>query len=133
MPYWRLFYHVVWGTKDRLPLIETAFEADLYRVIAAKTQDLDGIVHALGGTEDHLHLAVSVPPKVALAEFIGEIKCSSSHFINHVIQPDFQFNWQRAYGVLSFGEKNLTTIVKYIHNQKQHHAEGSIFEAMENF
>jgi hypothetical protein len=48
-----------------------------------------------------------------------------------VIQPGFQFKWQREYGVLSFGEKNLPSIVKYIHNQKQHHKGGSTLKAME--
>ena len=44
MPYWRLYYHFVWGTKERLPLIEAKFEAELYRVIAAKAQELGGVV-----------------------------------------------------------------------------------------
>jgi hypothetical protein len=38
MPYWKLFNHFVWGTKNRLPLIDSAFEPDLYRVIAAKAK-----------------------------------------------------------------------------------------------
>ncbi len=113
-------------------MIESDFEADLYRVISAKAQDFGSIVHAIGGTQDHIHLAVSVPPKVSLAEFIGAVKGNSSHFVNHVVQPGFQFNWQREYGVFSFGEKNLPLIVKYIHNQKQHHADGSIIEAMKH-
>ena len=131
MPYWKLYYHFVWGTKQRLPLIESDFEADLYGVIAAKVKDFDGIVHALGGTQDHVHLAVTIPPKIALAEFIGVIKGNSSHFVNHFVHPGFQFKWQREYGVLSFGEKNLPAIVKYIHNQKQHHKDGNIIDAME--
>jgi len=131
MPYWKLYYHFIWGTKNRLPLIDTAFESELYRVIAAKAKDLGGFVHAIGGTEEHLHLAVSVPPKIAPAKFIGDVKGNSSHYVNHIIKPDFEFYWQDEYGVLSFGEKNLSAIVKYIHNQKQHHAEGILISAME--
>ena len=131
MPYWKLYYHFIWGTKNRLPLIDSAFEAELYRAIAAKVQALDGFVHAIGGIEEHVHLAVSVPPKVAPAKFIGDVKGNSSHYVNHVIKPDFEFYWQDEYGVLSFGEKNLSTIVMYIHNQKQHHAAGTLIAAME--
>jgi putative transposase len=133
MPYWKLYYHIVWGTKDRLPLIEPDYEADLYRAIVAKAQELESIVHAVGGTQDHIHLAVSVPPKVAMAPFIGAIKGNSSHFVNHVVQPGFQFNWQDEYGVLSFSEKNLSASVKNIHNQKKHHVDGSVVGAMELF
>jgi REP element-mobilizing transposase RayT len=131
MPYWKLYYHFIWGTKNRLPLIDPKFESELYRVIAAKVKNMGGFVHAIGGTEEHVHLAVSVPPKVAPAKFIGDVKGNSSHFVNHVIKPDFEFYWQDEYGVLSFGEKNLSAIVKYIHNQKQHHAEGTLIPAME--
>jgi putative transposase len=74
MPYWKPYYHFVWGTKERLPLIEPGLEADLYRVIAAKVKHYDSIVHAIGGTQDHVHLAVSIPPKIALSEFMAGSK-----------------------------------------------------------
>lgn len=131
MPYWKLYYHFIWSTKDRLPLILPTFESELYRVIAAKVKELEGFVHAIGGTEDHVHLAESAPPKLALSKLIGDIKGNSSHFVNHVIKPDFEFRWQEEYGVLSFGEKNLPAVIRYIHNQKQHHADGTLIAAME--
>ena len=131
MPYWKLYYHFVWSVKNRLPVIESALEPDLYRAIVAKAQDLGGFVHAIGGVEDHVHLAVSVPPKIAPAKFIGDVKGNSSHYVNHVIKPDFEFYWQDEYGVLSVGERNLASVVRYIHNQKQHHADGTLFAAME--
>lgn len=131
MPYWKLHYHFVWSTKKRLPLIDPTLEPALYRAIAAKAQDMGGFIHALGGTEDHVHFAVSIPPKLAPAKFIGDVKGNSSHFVNHVIKPDFEFYWQDEYGVLSFGERNLPAVVRYIHNQKQHHADGTLITAME--
>ena len=131
MAYWQLYYHFIWGTKNRLPLIESALEPDLYRVIAAKAQDMGGFVHAIGGIEDHVHLAVSLPPKLAPAKFIGDVKGNSSHYVNHVVKPDFEFHWQDEYGVLSFGERNLASVVRYIHNQKGHHAGGTLIAAME--
>ena len=131
MPYWKLYYHFIWGTKNRLPLIDSTLEPELYRVIVAKAQKLKGFVHAIGGIEDHVHLGVSFPPKVVPAKFIGDVKGNSSHYVNHVIKPDFEFYWQDEYGVLSFGERNLASVVRYIHDQKQHHAEGTLIAAME--
>ena len=131
MPYWKLYYHFIWGTKNRLPLIDAALEPELYRAIAAKAKEMEGFVHAIGGIETHVHLAVSVPPKVAPAKFVGDVKGNSSHFVNYVIKPDFEFHWQDEYGVFSFSEKNLTAVVRYIQNQKQHHTEGTLVAAME--
>ena len=133
MSYYKLFYHFVWATKHREPLIMPEFEAQLYSAIAAKVKEMGGIVHAIGGMEEHLHLAASVPPKLALATFIGKVKGNSSHFVNHVIVPEFKLYWQDEYGVLSFSEKNLTVIVRYIKNQKKHHADGSIQDRLERF
>src|SRR3990170_5825524 len=131
MSYWKLYYHFIWGTKERLPLIKSIFEEELYRAIAAKVQDMDGFVHVIGGVEDHVHIAVSIPPKLAPAKFIGDVKGNSSHYVNYVVKPNFEFHWQDEYGVLSFGEKNLPAVVRYIHNQKRHHAEGTLISAME--
>jgi putative transposase len=71
MPYWKLHYHFIWSTKNRLQLIDSIIEPELYRAIAAKAKDMGGLVHALGGIEDHVHLAVSIPPKIAPANSLG--------------------------------------------------------------
>lgn len=131
MPYWKLYYHFVWGTKNRLCLIDSILEPQIYRAIVAKVKALEGFVHAIGGMDDHVHLAVSIPPKIAPAKFIGDVKGNSSHFVNYVIKPDFEFRWQDEYGVFSFSEKNLPAVVRYIESQKEHHTNGTMISAME--
>jgi putative transposase len=131
VPYWRLFYHFVSSTKNRGPLIARYFEQPLYNAIAAKVVDLGGIAHAVGGIADHLHLVASVPPKIALSTFIGQVKGSSSHFVNHEIQPEYKFAWQDEYGVVSFGERHLGWVVRYVHDQAQHHEQSTITERLE--
>ena len=133
MPYYKLYYHIVWGTKNRQGIILPDFESDLYRVMAAKVISMDGIVHAIDGVEDHVHLAVTIPPKHALSKVIGEIKGNSSHAVNHVIKPGLNFSWQEEYGVFSFGEKTLSSIVRYIRNQKQPHTENTVQAYMESW
>ncbi len=134
MPYWRLFYHFVWGTKGREPLIRAEVEAAIYKAILAKAKDLGALAYAVGGTEDHVHLVVSAPPRLALADFVGQVKGSSSHLANHALSLAGAFAWQGDYGVVSFGAKQLDRVVKYVRAQRQHHAEGTtirFLEAME--
>lgn len=131
MPYWRLFYHFVWSTRNREPLIVSSIRQPLYKAIAAKTTELGGIVHAIGGTEDHVHLVVSVPPRVPLSTFVGQVKGSSSHLINHELRPEGRFAWQSEYGVLSFGERSLAQVVRYVLLQPQHHERGSLVARFE--
>ena len=132
MPYWRLFYHIVFGTKGGHPMITAAIEDRLLRYIHRKAEEMGGIVHAINGTETHIHIAVSVPPKIALTDFIARIKGSSSHYVNHSCQPiPMRFAWQTEYGLLSFGEKQLEWVVEYIKNQKEHHRQGTVLGGLE--
>ena len=131
MPYWRLFYHVVWGTKHRLALIDPAWEANLYGYIRGKATALECIPHAIGGMPDHMHVAISIPPKLCVATLVGQLKGASSHHINEKYTHG-SFIWQAEYGVLSFSEKALPSIAGYINTQKKHHAENTLNVVLEN-
>ena len=132
MPYWRLFYHVVWGTKNRLPLIESAWEADLHGYLWGKATALECIPHAINGMSDHNHVVLSIPPKLAVATLIGRLKGASSHYVNEKYMNG-AFMWQAEYGVLSFSERSLPRVADYVKNQKKHHADDSLDMTMENF
>ncbi len=130
MAFWRLFYHCVWATKERLPLITALIESDLYRFIQFKVNEYGCIFHAVGGIDNHIHLALSIPPDQTISATMKKIKGSSTHFMHYQLnQPEF--TWQRGYGVCSFSERHLPTIHKYIINQKQHHAENTLLEILE--
>ena len=121
MPYYKLHYHLIWATYQREPWLTEDTERQVYATILNKAQSLACVVHAIGGIEDHIHLAISVPPKLALAEVVGQLKGASSYHINHQPQTSHIFRWQSSYGALTFGERSMKTIVAYIKRQKEHH------------
>lgn len=121
MPFWRLYYHLVWATKNREHFITPEVEERLYAYIVNKAAELDVYVYAINGWFDHVHLVVSIPPKHAVAYVVKRLKGASSHDLNHAGGIDFHFAWQRGYGALSFGEQQRPTAVIYTENQKQHH------------
>ena len=132
MSLWQLYYHFVWATKERLPLISPEKESHLYDFIIGKADSLGAIVYAINGTENHIHLVVSVPPTIALSDFIKRIKGSSSHDWNQNLAISGNtFSWQGGYGVFSFGQKQLDWAIAYVKNQKIHHQNGSIILALE--
>jgi putative transposase len=122
MTVWHTYYHLVWATHNRQPLITDRLEAELYQYIRIKTKSLDSPLYAIGGVADHIHVVLSIPPKYAIAKFVGQIKGSSSHQMNR-IAPDQQFGWQKEYGVFSLGRKQLDRAVAYVNQQKHHHAD----------
>jgi REP element-mobilizing transposase RayT len=132
MALWRLYYHLVWATKEREPLINSDREVKLYPYIIAKADDLGCIVHAIGGVEDHIHLVVSIPPTLAIADFVKRIKGSSAHFLNQAFSASLnKFGWQEGYGVFSLGGKQLEQAVDYVKNQKAHHSNGTAIASLE--
>jgi len=133
MSYWRLHYHAIWSCKNRAPLITPELEPELYKYLRGKGLELGAIMHAVGGIEDHVHNVFSLPPKFAIADFIGKLKGASSHWVTHVLKHPGEFDWQRGYGVLSFGDKNLPTVIAYANNQKEHHGRQTTHEAMEKW
>lgn len=130
MTVWKIYYHLVWSTHERLPLIVPMVEFDLHDYISGKSRSLNCPMHAIGGVEDHLHLVVSIPPSLAVSEYVKRIKGSSSRFMNQ-IELDQKFTWQREYGVFSLGSKQLDQAILYVKNQKVHHAQGAIIRALE--
>jgi len=42
-----------------------------------------------------------------------------------------EFAWQAEYGVVSFGEASRSTIVAYVENQRQHHADQTLVQIYE--
>ncbi|NET37335.1 MAG: IS200/IS605 family transposase [Cyanothece sp. SIO1E1] len=130
MTLWRTYYHLVWATRDRTPLITESLELELYRYIEAKTKSLDCLFHAIGGVADHIHLIVSIPPSCSIADFVKRIKGSSSHHINQSFRYQ-TFAWQREYGVFSLGGKQMERAIAYVQQQKQHHHNGTLIFGLE--
>jgi len=123
VPYVKFYYHLVWATKQREPLI-TDDRVDVVRQsLAAIAVKHDVFVHAIGIMPDHVHLAVSIPPRYAVSDIVQKLKGLSSRRIREgVVQPGDGFAWQPEYGALTFGEKSLADVIGYVTNQQEIHA-----------
>jgi REP element-mobilizing transposase RayT len=73
---------------------------------------------AVGGIADHVHLLFHLPPTVSLSKAISVLKSNSSRWMN---ERGFKFAWQEGYGAFSVSASNLTTVSRYIRDQKTHH------------
>jgi putative transposase len=131
LAYTKLFYHVIWSTKNREPIITPEIEERIHSHIAKKALHLGGIVYPINGISDHIHLAVSIPPSISISKFIGQIKAVSSVRINQSRHRSEKFYWQSAYSIFSFRESELPKIVRYTSNQKDHHVKGTTKPLME--
>ena len=124
--------HFVWHVKSSLPIISETIETRLHRYIKSYALQSKGLIfHVSGGTETHVHIAVTIPPTLLISEWVGKLKGASSHYVNHELVNRRLLDWQTGYGVVSFGTKDLEWVVRYIRNQKAHHKKGAIVERLE--
>ncbi len=121
MPFWRNYYHLVWATKERKPLITADVEPVLKRYLRLKSAELKIGVYALDGWTDHLHMVVTVPPKLAISDAVKNLKGASAHYLNTKSHVGEKFVWQRGYGVLTVSQKSLAVAISYVQKQKEHH------------
>jgi putative transposase len=136
MPYWRIFFHLVWATKQRESTIDEIRERLIQQSVIATCEAQGASMLALGFMPDYVHAAISVPPRIAVSELMRRINGSSSHLVNDVDRRTFngfheRFFWQEEYGVLSFGERSLESVVSYVNNQRQHHSRDTILAEFE--
>ena len=120
-PFTRLFVHCVWATWDRLPLIGPDLERTVYAALLAKTRELDGAVHAIGGMPDHVHLLVRLPTTLSVAQLVKELKGASSHLMTHAVHPGAFFKWQGGYGAFTVSPDHIQTVRNYVHQQTRRH------------
>ena len=133
MSYTRLRYHIVTGTKNREPVITPELETIIYPALQNKAMDNGGKLLQIGGVEDHIHVVAAIPPTIAVADFVREIKTGSSRAVNKSGLLDWPFHWQIGYGAFTLNPFDLKDILRYVAYQKQHHAEGTLWPAYERF
>ena len=129
--YHRLFYHIIWRTYLSRPDITPEIEKVLYPFLMDKAKRYHCSIHGVNAVEDHIHMAISIPPSIAVSDAIGKLKGSSSHFLNRELQITQDFSWQGGFGVFSFRAKELPGILAYIQNQKEHHRANQLIDGFE--
>lgn len=119
--YINLLLHVVFSTKNREPFLKPAMSERLYPYINAIAKENKFIVLCIGGTTDHMHLLLSLPSTIKLADAMRFLKGGSSHWLRETFDELRVFSWQEGYGAFSIGESQIERTKEYIKNQEQHH------------
>ncbi|HUN88703.1 MAG TPA: IS200/IS605 family transposase [Terriglobales bacterium] len=126
--YARNYVHLIFGTKGRRPWIHNADRLHAYIIGIAKEYSID--VHAIGGTNDHVHLLMAMPPKLSVAHAVRVIKANSSKWMN---ESGHLFAWQQGYGVFSVSSSNVQSVCEYIGKQGEHHRKWSFEDEFREF
>jgi putative transposase len=122
------YFHCVFSTKERRPLITPALQERLWPFLGgiARQNGMNQVI--AGGIEDHVHILLSIPATMTVSKAMQLIKGGSSKWIHETFPDQRLFAWQEKYGAFSVSVSQLDIIINYIKNQKEHHHKQSFQE-----
>ena len=112
------FTHVVFSTKERRDLIPAELLPQLIAYFGGINRKLGLDSVAIGGTPNHVHILIGLPPTMRLAEAVQKLKANSSRWLG---QKGVRFEWQKGYGAFSVSPSMLRVVKNYVQGQEQHH------------
>ena len=120
---YRCEYHIVFAPKYRRRVIYGQLKADIGRILRQLCEAKKVEIIEAEACKDHIHLLVSIPPYISIAQFVGYLKGKSTLMIfdrhaNLKYKYGSRNFWCRGYYVDTVG-KNETKIREYIRNQLQ--------------
>ena len=114
---WTCKYHIVFAPKYRRQVIYGKIKADIGQIIR-KLCEWKGVeIIEAEACPDHIHMLVSIPPKISVSSFMGYLMIFDKHANLKYRYGNREF-WCRGYYVDTVG-KNKRTIAEYIRNQLQ--------------
>ncbi|MBQ0069131.1 MAG: IS200/IS605 family transposase [Bacteroidales bacterium] len=121
MSYSQLLYHIIFRTKNSKKAINQVNERLMYHYIYTQSENMGCTIYRIGGMEEHIHILVSIPPSICIADYVKQIKVSSSKRFCHSKEfPEFG-SWATGYAALTYTYRDKDIIIRYIMSQKDHH------------
>ncbi len=122
---YNLNYHLVLVTKYRKRCISNVILKRLQAIFERLCQQWDCELLEFNGERDHVHLLVSLNPKVEPSKFVNNLKTVSSRLIRKEFSTDLAqvyfkpVFWSRSYCILTCGGAPLSVIKQYLEQQQR--------------
>lgn len=123
--------HSVFSTHGRRKTISADLQPKLWAYLGGIARKNGFHALAVGGTEDHVHVLLSLPASMPLAKAVQLLKGGSSKWIHD--STGHAFAWQEGYGAFTVGISQKADTIAYIAAQAQHHTRRSFEEEFIGF
>ena len=120
---WNCKYHIIFAPKYRRQVIYGKIKMDIGKIIRTLCEQKGVEIIEAEACPDHIHMLVSIPPKISVSAFMGYLKGKSSLMIfdrhaNLKYKYGNRHFWCKGYYVDTVG-KNKKAIAEYIRKQLQ--------------
>jgi len=117
--------HLVFVTKYRRDVLTNIMLVRLRELFTETCTGLSSQLLEFNGQDDHVHLLISLHPKISLSVLIGRLKGKSSYYLRKEFWPEIQTKlwgehfWSPSYCAVSCGGAPLAIIKDYIDQQRR--------------
>jgi len=129
----KIYIHIVFSVAYREGQIRMDWEERLYRYITGIVEENGHKMMQINGMPDHVHLLVGLSTTQSIADLVRQVKQGSSYWINKNGLTTCKFSWQSGYGAFSCNSSNITGVLNYIRNQKEHHTRRGFLNEYRDF
>jgi putative transposase len=116
-----LLVHVVFSTKNRAPDLSAELPGRLFPYMGGIVRELKGAALIVNGPADHVHLLLSMPAAISVADLLRVLKTNSSRWVHEEFPARKHFGWQTGYGAFTVSYSRLEDVRSYIAAQQTHH------------
>lgn len=115
--------HLVFVVKDRKQVLSDEMLSSLEGYFRELCATADAELEEFNGEADHVHLLVSLPPRLAVATLVNSLKGVSSRYLQRDYDSELSGKlwgkrlWSRSYYVGTAGGDPLDSLKQYIQNQ----------------
>ena len=114
----KIHLHIVFSTKNRFPFLDSSeLRKEMHSYLGGTLNELNWPVLTVGGPADHVHILCLLSKNMSLADFIGEIKRSSSKWVKTKGLSLRKFGWQNGYGAFSVSQSHVERVRACIRGQ----------------
>jgi len=118
----------VFRTHDSQSTIKKDNSEQLYAYITGIIKNKGSHLYRINGIENHLHILTDIHPSIAVADFVREIKVSSSIWMkNSGLFPSFK-GWAEGYGSFTCSYMDIGRLIDYVKAQQEHHGKKTFEE-----
>ena len=133
MAFVKILIHVVWGTKNRVPLLTKTLRPIIIDHIKQNARKKGIFIDRINGYTDHLHCLIGLPADLSISKAVQLIKGESAFWVNHQKLIKSKFEWADEYFAVSVSESVINHLRVYIDRQEEHHKSSSFQEEFDDF
>ena len=120
---WNCKYHVVFAPKYRGQVVYGSLKAEIGKILRTLCERKGVEILEAEACANHIHMLVSIPPKLSVSDFMGYLKGKSTLML-YDRHPELQSKWDKAfwargYYVETIGNITDAAVQKYINEQAE--------------